>query len=176
MISDIATALFHNLYVAGVRLTDGQILLGEEYVHQESTPPRIVMVPRTGEWGPPSASSLPTPGRAGAASGVYKPIASRHVAIETHVWGEDYDHTEALMHALLVAAHDAAANVLEITSEEWVTTSELGKLGREAVCMFIAQIPVTRAAYPYVDGGSITAVNKGEIIIGETPEAACGGS
>lgn len=151
-ITTIAAAITKNLTVAGVTLTDGAVLLGEENLHADSSPPRVVMIPRTEAWGDRDAADRTRNAY------VYSPLFTRLVNFETHLWGADYDSTEDLLNQVIRAAHVATAGIIGVERGRWNTDSELAKLGREYVVEITIAVPVTSAAATVQPGGTITPI------------------
>lgn len=112
------------------------ILLGAEHVFRQDAPPRIVAIPRGG------------PGRPVVHGGANpRPVWTRSVEVEFHVWAADFDAVEALSGSLLAALHAVASSSVTFGSEEWPELNgEMLALGRVVIVRATFLIPVVRPA------------------------------
>lgn len=139
-------------------LRDGRILHGREFVAEESSPPKIVMVPAFVATEAPGA----TGGAATAsafADGEHnrlresRPIRTSAFTWEVHVWGKEgapFGPTFALAEALERAAQTRAANVWEAGRGDWIDqhpdAPQRTKIGHWYRFTLTLPIPLARAA------------------------------
>lgn len=110
------------------------ILIGSEHVYAHDKPPRIVAVLRGG------------PGRPVVHGGANpKPVWTRSVEVEFHVWGADPDGAESLLNDLIAAIHAVAHGSAQFGGEEWPELNgEFLALGRVVITRATFLVPVTR--------------------------------
>ena len=157
MIASIISGISADMIACGITFTDGAILLGEEFLHQDSSPPRIVMIPDVDEFGERDSSYM------GGNVKLFHPIATRIIRMEAHIWGRDFDEADNLINQLYASGHHVAAGVWRIVEGAWNRDSELAKAGREYVALCEIKCPVMDANYIAVAGSSITPRIAGQI-------------
>lgn len=107
-------------------------------------PPRIVWVP-----GGDSFEGA-TPG------GNPRPILTRKVVINCHIWGSDYTQAESLMHLLIVAAHKAFTLIEVGPTQNLPSASDTLTQGFLIVLPISTAIPVTEALQPIAQATTFT--------------------
>lgn len=146
-------------------LLDGAILVGKEYVTENTFAPRIVFVPLRTTYGPRDVTSSFT--AAAIADGeVERERTMRSVATtvwwyEVHVWGiappgavelgkRSFGHTEALHHQVIRSAHARCKACYELGSGTWLDQVDGApqriKGGHELVFQLGLSAPVPDAA------------------------------
>jgi hypothetical protein len=124
--------------LAAVGVTGVSFAFGGEHIPRLESPPRVVWVPRGGPGSAPEKSSYNP-----------RPLRTRNVSVEAHVWGADYAATESLLNSLLAATHRALHGSYEFTSEQWPDmNAELLAYGRVVIVSMVFRIPVTDVPVP----------------------------
>lgn len=132
-LSDIIGAVEDKLDAWSIEYGES-ILVGSEHVFRQDVPPRIVAIPRGGA-GRPVVHGGANP----------RPVWTRSVEVEFHVWAADFDQVEALSGALLAALHAVASSSVSFGSEEWPELNgEMLALGRVVIVRATFLIPVVR--------------------------------
>lgn len=167
LIADIYTDLAASLSAGGYPpLVDGKLLIGRQFIFEQSAPPRIVFVPIQSTWGPKSASSAAK--ISGAPSNEMRTIwqlqsyATEIVQFEVHVWGRDpagrgpdfdFDATQYLYQALIRSIHLLCAGVYELSAGRWAdqaaSATQLVKAGHEFVLPVAFKTPLLRDILPF---------------------------
>jgi hypothetical protein len=114
--------------------------VGEKYIAQNDTPPRLVWIPTTDSFGPPV--------QVGANP---KSYATRVAGVDCAVWGEDLAKTEEMANDLIVAIHQQCKSRgnYEVRGAEWVTAGELTNNGIVYLLHLAIDIPIVgRPAIP----------------------------
>ena len=110
--------------------------IGEKYVAQNDTPPRLVWIPSTDSFGPPV--------QVGANP---KSYATRVAGVDCAVWGEDLGRTEEMVNDLIVALHRECMSRgnYELRGAEWITAGELTNNGIVYLLRLAIFIPIVGA-------------------------------
>ncbi len=114
------------------------VLIGERYIAENDTWPRIVWIPRTDTFGP-------------SEQGRYNPrqLATDFASYDIHIWERDIDSTRALMHRVMGALHrQASAYSYEPDGAEWVTGGELCSNGFLVILTVHFRFPVVDRPWP----------------------------
>jgi len=107
--------------------------IGEKYIAQNDTPPRLVWIPTTDSFGPPV--------QVGANP---KSYATRAAGVDCAVWGEDLAKTEEMANDLIVAIHQQCKSRgnYDVRGAEWVTAGELTNNGIVYLLHLAIDIPI----------------------------------
>ena len=107
--------------------------IGEKYIAQHDTPPRLVWVPSSDFFGAPV--------QIGANPKTY---ATRFAGVDCAVWGEDLATTEEMVNDLIVAIHRACISRgnYELRGGEWTTAGELTNNGIVFMLHLVIQVPI----------------------------------
>jgi len=107
--------------------------IGEKYIAQNDTPPRLVWIPTTASFGPPV--------QVGANP---KSYATRVAGVDCAVWGEDLAKTEEMVNDLIVAIHQQCRSRgnYELRGAEWVTAGEFLNNGIVYLLRLAIEIPI----------------------------------
>ena len=107
--------------------------IGEKYIAQHDTPPRLVWLPTSDSFGPPV--------QVGANP---KSYATRVAGVDCAVWGEDLAKTETMINDLIVALHRECVSRgnYELRGAEWVTAGELTNNGIVYLLRLAIYIPI----------------------------------
>ena len=107
--------------------------VGEKYIAQHDTPPRLVWIPTTDSFGPPV--------KVGANPRSY---ATRVAGVDCAVWGEDLGKTEEMGNDLIVALHRVCVSRgnYELRGAEWVTAGEFLNNGIVYLLRLAFEIPI----------------------------------
>ena len=110
-----------------------QSFIGEKYIAQNDTPPRLVWIPTTDTFGPPV--------KVGANPKAY---ATRVAGVDCAVWGEDLGKTEQMVNDLIVALHRECLSRgnYELRGAEWITAGELTNNGIVYLLRLAIDIPI----------------------------------
>jgi hypothetical protein len=170
--------------------TDGMFLLGRQHIFEQSTPPRIVFIPRSSGFGPKSVASRFTNAAADeiAREQAQRSIGTDKKTFEVHVWGaasapdpdDDFDATEVLYQQVLRTTHLLASGVYAFGDGQWAdqqpTASQNVKSGHEFVFTLSLATPVLdkllERAPSDVAALPTTILNPGD---GSTTETGCTG-
>ncbi len=122
-----------------------QCFLGPEFIRQEAAPPRIVWVP--------TREGIPAPRKTqqGAAPFAPRPLKSRDVGVDIHIWQLDYPTTEALWQSLEQAVHQTMVGAYDLEGASWDGVASLTRSGRVLTAHY-------RFLIPLVDVSSTTAI------------------
>lgn len=146
--TDVVDALSAASYPS---LTDGQILLGDQHVYEQSSPPRIIFTPVSSAFGPPNPASAWTSDSASERARMVQqaPIASEDVMFEVRCWGASgdsadlaYDTTQALYHQVIISTDRLARGVFAVGAGQWTDATHLSRHGREFVFQLSLSTPV----------------------------------
>ncbi len=150
-------------------LTDGAILLGRDTIREHSSPPRIVMIPRSSKW---SAKSVSMP--------IFRQAEQRSersqrsdrtemVAFDVACWGQatppnpaaDYDIARALAHAVITSGTLIFGATEMIGDGVWDDEKERATQQIKAGHLFTFGVsiamPVLDSALPFVPGSAVFA-------------------
>jgi hypothetical protein len=115
-----------------------KFLFGQAQLFSAGAPPRIVWVPTREEYGPPKS----------ATDGVTnpRPLHTRNVQVEAHIWGRDTDEAERLLEIVARALHTLAWGPGRILSGHWDVGGDAKTVKGEVYVMtLLCERPVTRA-------------------------------
>jgi len=119
-------------------ITGVKFAFGGKALDEHSDAPRIVWRVASGTFG-----GTPRPGQSP------RPLFNRLLAFEAHLWGNDYEATEALLEAVCRAMQKAAAGSFQPLKEEWPTEEDKRRSARVKGCLcvltFSVTVPVTAA-------------------------------
>jgi len=162
-------------------LVDGRILLGGEHVLEQSSPTRVVFVPKGSDFkqaGPPEMGG--TANKATIRTSVerraqlaQRPIATDVTNYEVHVWGKaptvtnltdqwmqkelDVGVTQQILDALLVSMYRTAVGTFKVSSGTWTqgkaTSAQVSIDGLEYVFNVAVRRPVIDDAYGFAPAG-----------------------
>jgi hypothetical protein len=173
-------------------LTDGAILVGHEHIFEQSSPPRIVVVPTGSRFSAKSAYNRrqiggpPTPEL--LREWAQRTIATDRILLDVHCWGQsippnparDYDATQVIYQQVIQSTHLLTAGTYELGDGRWPsatdTTSQLVVAGREYVFSIGLGTPVLDRALDFVPSG--TAADPTTILQpsdGSPSEVSCTG-
>ena len=154
-------------------LTAGGVLLGEQHLRENDTPPKIVMIPHSSRFSSKDATgALPlftstpyTPERLAQISN--RPVLTDEFTFKVHCWGmiadrsdpvhipdNDYDYVRALYHALIASCDDLARGAWLTEPGMW-TPQGVISLGREFVFGLTFMTPVLSELLPFVPSGVV---------------------
>jgi hypothetical protein len=107
--------------------------IGEKYIAQNDTPPRLVWIPTADSFGPPV--------KVGANP---KSYATRTAGLDCAIWGPDLATTEAMANDLIVALHQQCLSRgnYELRGAEWITAGELTNNGIVYLLHLAIDIPI----------------------------------
>jgi len=107
--------------------------IGEKFIAQNDTPPRLVWIPTADSFGPPV--------KVGANP---KSYATRVAGVDCAVWGEDLAKTEEMVNDLIVALHQQCLSRgnYELRGAEWSTAGELTNNGIVYLLRLAIDIPI----------------------------------
>lgn len=106
--------------------------VGPENIPSHGSPPRIVWVP--------TSSSYEPPDRVG---GISQPIHTRLARSQIHVWGKDYEETEALTDAVIRALYKNHGGAdYELTAGDWLEPPSATIKGRLYLLDVAIRLPV----------------------------------
>ena len=145
--------------------TDGMILLGREYIGEQSAPPRVVFIPVGSTFEAPNAASPWTDAAIAAGEtereDLYRPLQTETILYQVHVWGQAGSTTAAsftavqrLYHQIIRSAHLRCAGVYEVGGRgEWLDQTgnavQREKLGHEFMFTLGIKAPVLDDPYEY---------------------------
>lgn len=98
--------------------------MGMTEVARHGEPPRIVWVPISAKH-----SGVDRPG------GNPRPVRKRSITVVAHIWGGDYDETEALLNALVLALHKTLSGSYQTDEEQWPTEVTAMDGAQGALCL-----------------------------------------
>jgi hypothetical protein len=112
-------------------------VVGPEHLKAHDAPPRVVWVPSRDRYGPPESTGANP-----------RSLRTRLAGCEVHVWGADYDATEALLNLVQAAIHYVTYGSYQLDQGDagWLALDgPLQNLGRAYVFHVVFKIPVTEA-------------------------------
>ena len=139
------------------------VQLGDEYLSEQSSPPRIVIYPVTESFERPTQSNTVARGSSGATlgktTGITKSLLKRSVRLEAALWGCDYDQVELELLPAFIAALDNifSAGAITYNDGRWISEGGFQEFGRLLIVPFI--IPVKVVA-PAVTLATVLTVNN----------------
>lgn len=126
MFSQIVAAIQTTLGTIGAWTTT--IAIGDQFVQEQGSPPRIVFTPASETFTPPTG-----PG------GNPRPLWDRLIAVDVDLWGQTQDDTEGLIDQLIIAVHrtfkgtstapHARGGRYRVGAGRWVRDTNLVKYG-----------------------------------------------
>jgi hypothetical protein len=138
------TDLVAELQTALAALHAGVVFgFGAKDLDVHASPPRIVWVPTSVQHQAPEKRTT-------------NPVAilTRRVQMVAHVWGADYDDTEAMVHNLLVRLRATAWGSIEMLGEEWIQPDNIDH-GHAALVTFALSLPVHKRTYQTVQATTL---------------------
>jgi len=189
IVTQISDAVVTRLADAGYPpLVAGKILLGEQHVSENDSPPKVVFVPRSSRYGSKDITSAApllsaTPYTAEQLVQISnRPILTEEFTFEVRCWGrtstdtnpqtipdDDYNFARTLSHAVIAACDDLARGAYTVEPGQW-TTSGLITFGREFVFGLTLQTPVLSVLLPFVPPGTVGEASVYSHVPGETPD------
>jgi hypothetical protein len=149
------------------QLTDGVVQLGARFLDDSAQMPRVVMVPRSIDHGPPNP--IAPSGAARRAQGIQRALWTRETTFDVHcfaassvpdVWTE-YDAVEYLADTVIWSVHQLVAGLYSVGSGDWADQDppiQLGPQSHHVVFRLTVALPVTdepvQAALAYVPAGT----------------------
>lgn len=122
MISDIYAALKD-----AMKLKPWEILLGEEYLNEQDSPPRIVIYPTFETFELPSQRTQPTRlGITNQTSTIAIVLLKRSVTLEAALWGCDFDEVELMLPEFVGALDFSTNNQASYGTAVWVSSTPGG--------------------------------------------------
>jgi len=111
---------------------------GSDHLQDEDAPPRIVFVPTRERIAGPH-------GQGGDTVANPRPLATAHLHLECHVWGDDIPTVETLRNHLVAAIHSQAYGAHAEVSGDWsIGQSSATRKGWVYVLETTIEIPITR--------------------------------
>jgi hypothetical protein len=191
LVSALSSEIVADLATYGVTLTDGAVLLGSQYVAEQSRAPRIVVYPASSKWLPKSTSSAMTSITADERTleALNRALITEQVTFRCHCWGVsgttgddpagDYDATQVLYQSVIRVLHKSTTGVYAIGDLAW-TDAALGQtrqimFGREAVFTFSLKTPVLDSPLQAAPEGLVVQATTylQEADSGNAPEVGC---
>ena len=126
-------------------LTDGEVLLGDVHLFEQSAPPRVVIVPSSSDMRPFWASGTQFISKMQALRGA----RVERVQFEIHCWGGNYDNTRALYCAVIAAMKIVAPNHGVESAGRWVNSGPVNDLGKVYVQDFWIDTVVPDEMLPF---------------------------
>lgn len=109
----------------------------------QDSPPRIVYIPRSGR-------ITGAEGQGGDSVRNPRPLWTRNIGMEIHLWGVDYQTTEDLMNVFTQSMHVVLWGAYTLHSEDWNTAADtVNKRGIVCVLTMTWKIPITRVPDTY---------------------------
>lgn len=168
-------------------LKRGAILLGEQHIGENDSPPKIVFVPDRADYSSkdisgrlPLLTSTPyDPER--LAQLANRPVLTEEFTFEVHCWATttdrsdrhgipnaDYTYARALAHAVIASVDDLCRGAFAVSRGRW-TRGGVATFGREYIFDLTLNTPVLKDLLPFVPPGT-----AGQATItpdGSTPDA-----
>lgn len=125
--------------MADATLPDGTAIagltweLGRRAVSKNASPPRVVWMPRGASPKGPVKSAFPSQARS---------VATRSMELLARCWGADVDATDAIVQALIAAAHRRWPGRSDYLGEEWDIADAQIELGELVVVRFTVDLAV----------------------------------
>jgi len=117
-----------------------EFLTGADQLAREGRPPRVVWVPTVETIQGPHAQG-------GDGVSNPRPLRSRHVVVQAHVWGDDIPACEALANHLVAAIHAECHGAHNEIRADWqIGQAAANRKGWLYVLEWEIQIPITREA------------------------------
>lgn len=191
LVSELSAAIVADLANYGVTLTDGAVLLGSQYVAEQSRAPRIVVYPASSKWLPKSVSSSMTTITADERilEALNRSLLTEQVTFRCHCWGVsgtegsdpagDYDATQVLYQSVIRVLHKSATGVYAIGDLAWTDASPANTrqimFGREAVFSFSLKTPVLDSPLQAAPAGLVVQATTymQQADSGDDPEVGC---
>lgn len=188
LVSQISDAVVARLAAAGYpALRAGKILLGEQHIAENDSPPKIVFVPDRCRYSSKDITS-PAPLLTNApysperkAQIMNRPVLTEEFTFEVHCWATttdrsdrqaipdaDYTYARALAHAVIASCDDLMRGAFTIDGGAWTRAGVITH-GREYVFLLTIQTPVTSQLLPFVPPGTVG--NATITPDGSTPDA-----
>lgn len=184
IVSQISDAVVQRLVDAGYPpLVAGKILLGEQYLSENASPPKIVFVPQGSRYSSKDITSAApllqaTPLTAEQLIEISnRPVLTEEFTFAVYCWGrtntetdptkipdDDYDFARTLSHAVIAACDDLARGVYTVEPGTW-TPSGLINYGRVYVFGITFATPVLSVLLPFVPPGTLGSAT----LYGHTP-------
>ncbi len=173
MVDAISAAVVQRLSDAGYpALVAGKILLGEQHLGENDSPPKVVFVPTSSRYSSKDITSAAplleaTPLSAEQLLQISdRPVLTEEFTFNVHCWGrtstetdpakipdDDYNFTRTLSHAVIAACDDLARGVYTVEPGTW-TPSGVISYGREYVFGLTFATPVLSVLLPFVPPGT----------------------
>jgi hypothetical protein len=135
VISEIYAAINANLLEAGHEF---EMKLGEEYLNEQSTPPRIVLYPVIETYEPPSQRNKITAKTATTQKQIQTVLKRRTVTLEAALWGCDYAEVETLLlPAFLQALGTATDSTENLGQGRWYSSQQGGQFQESGRLLFL---------------------------------------
>lgn len=119
--------------------------IGKAGVHEHGIFPRVVWVPVSGSFRGPQASHIP------------RQRATRSLRLDAHLWGASIRDTEALLDAVVLAAHFCARGSITFGTEEW-EDQDGGAIMSAGVCVIVSMTVLLPVVEPTPTTATVTAV------------------
>jgi hypothetical protein len=194
MISDlvaaVSTAVVARLGAlpAPITLTDGAVLCTRKHVFEQSAPPRIVMIPSHSRFSAKDVSSTSNvegaPTDEMRAELLARAVATDTISFVVQCWGQanppepdgkDFDATQYLYQAVILACHELAVGRVEFTPGEWLDQApdgtQLVAAGHVYEFGVTFQTPVADQPGSFVPAGTKPVVNAFLALPGKSPAA-----
>lgn len=188
LVTAVSDAVVARLAAAGYpALVAGKILLGEQHIAENDSPPKIVFVPYSSRFSSKDVTSAAplltsTPYTAEKRVEISnRSVLTEEFTFEVHCWATttdrsnpvavpdaDYNFARALYHALIASCDDLARGAYAVEPGRW-TPQGVITLGREFVFGLTFMTPVLTELLPFVPPGTV-----GQAII--VPDGSTGDS
>ena len=134
---------------------------------EASAPPRVVFVPVSSAFGPPSLAGASNyvgfPSAELTAQRLSKAIHTETLNFRVHVWGAaatadrdgDYDAAQVLYQALIRSVQRIANGCYRLTNGEWTDATLLTAAGREFVFGLSIDTPISQLPLVVVDPATV---------------------
>lgn len=146
-------------------LTDGRILIGRQYIYEQSAPPRVILIPTASKWPAKSVYNASAvngyPSAEVRRQNQQRSIRTEEVLFEVHCWGAatpadpdtDVDLTQVIYQAVIQSAHRLAPGTWDVTDGQWADqkdgATQIDKLGHEFVFGLSLRTPILGKLLPY---------------------------
>lgn len=166
-------------------LVDGRVRVGREHITEQSSAPRVVMVPLKFPFGPVNASSAWTQsviddGEA-ERQDLARPIRSMMLTYEVHVWARStstyrsFGGLQKLVEDFVRAVHSRFGGVYELGGGDVLDQHEDApqrcKFGHEAIFTVGLSVPITDTPVTYAPPALDVALDLSVVLAGGPPEA-----
>lgn len=159
LVSAISDNVVAALSTAGYpALTDGKVLLGAQHVYEQSSPPRVVFIPRGSKFQPKAVYNRSNvsgfPSDEWQLQLLERSIGTDAITFEVHVWGaattpdpdNDFDSTQILAHQVIRSIHDLIPGSYTLSDGIWAdqrpSQGQLVKFGHEYVFGLTVGTPI----------------------------------